>query len=85
MPFISSKKFFAVDASGSTSGSIMTKQRDFVLGVQTTANDVVCKWDTKCDIPQVCRSLSKSHLFLDGLSACLDRIKVGLRSHYLGE
>lgn len=53
IPFADTKKFFAVDASYSTYGTIMDRQKDFVLGLSTTARDVVCKWDFECEIPKV--------------------------------
>lgn len=53
VPFAEAKKFFAVDASASTMGGIMDKQRDYVLGLSSTKNDAVCLWHTRCDIPRV--------------------------------
>ena len=58
IPYAEAKKFFAVDASASTMGAIMKKQRDCVLGLSSTKDDAVCKWETKCEVPKV------SHPFL---------------------
>ena len=52
-PFADTKKTFAVDASGSTAGSIMASQADSVHAIRTGERDVVCKWDHSCEIPRL--------------------------------
>lgn len=54
VPFIKSRKFFAVDASGSTAGAILGRERKFVAYVRNeSANqeDTICLWGTRCDVP----------------------------------
>lgn len=51
LPFRTSKKFFAVDCSGSTSGAIMKAQHKFVQGLHGNAEDQVTKWDNLCREP----------------------------------
>jgi hypothetical protein len=52
--FLHSKKFFAVDASGSTSGSIINQERNFVEAVHgeyPNPADTVSLWGWTCDRP----------------------------------
>ena len=55
IPFVKSKKFFAVDDSGSTSGTVLKREREFVdhLRTQQHANedDTISLWGSECDIP----------------------------------
>ena len=57
VPFVEAKKFFAVDASSSTSGSIMRAQAETVWGLQGSHDDTVAKWSTSCQIPQILDSV----------------------------
>ncbi|KAF2799872.1 hypothetical protein K505DRAFT_293946 [Melanomma pulvis-pyrius CBS 109.77] len=53
-PFLKSRKFFAVDDSGSTAGSILRRERAFVDHVHecfATPDDSVSLWGTDCDAP----------------------------------
>jgi hypothetical protein len=54
IPFLLSRKYFAVDDSGSTAGAILKRERAFVDALQTNhANpaDVISLWGTGCDDP----------------------------------
>jgi hypothetical protein len=53
-PFLQSRKFFAVDDSGSTAGAILRQERSFVDSFKTkysNPDDAVSLWGFKCDIP----------------------------------
>jgi hypothetical protein len=53
-PLLASRKFFAVDASGSTAGSILRRERSFVDRIQSRyahPNDTISLWGTRCDVP----------------------------------
>jgi hypothetical protein len=53
-PFLQSRKFFAVDDSGSTAGAILRQERGFVdsfKGKYSNLNDAVSLWGYNCDIP----------------------------------
>ena len=52
-PFFESKKFFAVDSSGSTVGSIMRAQAKAVASIHGNPEDTVTKWDHKCEMPRI--------------------------------
>lgn len=47
------RKFFAVDASGSTEGDVMRAESEFVRGVHSNPNDNVTKWARQCERPQL--------------------------------
>lgn len=52
--FLQSRKYFAVDDSGSTQDLIISRERDFVLGLHTNfpnTSDAVSLWGYKCDPP----------------------------------
>ncbi|KAL1606235.1 hypothetical protein SLS60_003637 [Paraconiothyrium brasiliense] len=55
VPFIKSRKFFAVDDSGSTAGLLIKKEHEFVeriRGKQFFNNkDAISLWGTQCDVP----------------------------------
>lgn len=53
VPFLETKKFFAVDASGSTIGPIMRAQAKTVWGLRSSRDDTVAKWSSSCHIPQI--------------------------------
>jgi hypothetical protein len=53
-PFLQSRKFFAVDDSGSTAGAILRQERSFVDSFDakySNPSDAVSLWGFKCDIP----------------------------------
>jgi hypothetical protein len=53
-PLSQSRKFFAVDASGSTAGSVMRRERTFVEQFHSNLanrDDTVSLWGTRCDAP----------------------------------
>ncbi|KAF2829304.1 hypothetical protein CC86DRAFT_187887 [Ophiobolus disseminans] len=53
-PFLQSRKFYAVDDSGSTAGSILRRERAFVDAFQASyANpaDTISLWGSHCDVP----------------------------------
>jgi hypothetical protein len=53
-PFLKSRKFFAVDDSGSTAGSVSRRERafvDYVHGTFPTDSDSFSLWGTRCDAP----------------------------------
>ncbi|KAG8534022.1 uncharacterized protein KY384_000864 [Bacidia gigantensis] len=60
-PFANTRKLFAVDASGSTSGAPMEAEKHFVLGLSNLKEDVVCKWGHSCNIPQTIDSVPSSY------------------------
>ncbi|OAL45320.1 hypothetical protein IQ07DRAFT_549054 [Pyrenochaeta sp. DS3sAY3a] len=52
--FLESRKYFAVDDSGSTQDLIISRERDFVLGLHSrfpNASDAVSLWGFQCDPP----------------------------------
>ena len=51
VPFLEAKKFFAVDGSGSTAGSIMRAQAQTVRALHGNSKDTVAKWESACDNP----------------------------------
>jgi hypothetical protein len=54
VPFVKSRKFFAVDDSGSTAGHLLKREREFVDGVRnhhTNPCDTICLWGSDCDVP----------------------------------
>lgn len=50
VPFHEARQFFAVDASGSTAGSIMGQQHHFVRNL-SRESDTAAKWGSNCDDP----------------------------------
>lgn len=53
-PFLQSRKFFAVDDSGSTAGSILRQERAFVDRFReghANDNDTISLWGSQCDTP----------------------------------
>jgi hypothetical protein len=53
-PLLTSRKFFAVDASGSTAGTVLRRERTFVEGFQASyahPDDTISLWGTNCDKP----------------------------------
>jgi hypothetical protein len=53
-PFLKSRKFFAVDDSGSTAGSVLRQERAFVDRFRegyTNSNDTISLWGNNCDTP----------------------------------
>ena len=50
--FPEAKKFFAVDASGSTGGAIMKAQERAVLALHGNSEDTVVLWNTSCTCPR---------------------------------
>jgi hypothetical protein len=53
-PLLQCRKFFAVDASGSTAGSVMRRERAFVERFHSShanLDDTVSLWGTNCDAP----------------------------------
>ncbi|KAF2438357.1 hypothetical protein P171DRAFT_526050 [Karstenula rhodostoma CBS 690.94] len=54
IPFIKSRKFFAVDDSGPTAGHLLIREREFVECVRNESanqDDSICLWGSNCDIP----------------------------------
>jgi hypothetical protein len=55
VPFMSCRKFFAVDDSGSTAGAVLQSERDFVELMRGPAfahkNDKISLWGERCDEP----------------------------------
>jgi hypothetical protein len=52
--FLQSRKYFAVDDSGSTQDLIISRERDFVLGLHNSfpnASDALSLWGWRCDPP----------------------------------
>ena len=80
VPFAEAKKFFAVDASGSTSGTVMDRQRESTLGLHTSADDFVCKWDWDCYDIQAVDSVPKEYFWGSGGTrpACIFRQRVAV-------
>ena len=64
VPFVDAKKFFAVDASGSTSGSIMRAQAKTVWGLRGSSDDTIAKWSYSCELPQLLDNVP--HNFFQG-------------------
>ncbi|KAL2039975.1 hypothetical protein N7G274_007378 [Stereocaulon virgatum] len=62
--FLEAKKFFAVDASGSTAGSIMRAQAQVVRALHSNSKDTVAKWDNRCEDPSLLDSVAAN--FFDG-------------------
>ena len=60
IPYEATKKFFAVDGSGSTVGSIFAAEVTGVLGLQTAKQDTVCIWDYNCTVPKTLDSCAHS-------------------------
>lgn len=56
------KKFFAMDASGSTSGRIIRAELAFVKGLHTNSEDTVAKWDHDCETPQLVDKIGPGYL-----------------------
>ncbi|ORY18318.1 hypothetical protein BCR34DRAFT_554015 [Clohesyomyces aquaticus] len=53
-PFVKSRKFFAVDDSGSTAGSISRREREFVEKFRENdpnIGDMISLWGSACDVP----------------------------------
>ena len=63
--FSKTKKFFAVDASGSTSGAIMYRQKDSVLSFHANPDDFICKWHHHCYEMRVIDAVADD--YFDGL------------------
>ena len=53
VPFVDAKKFFAVDASGSTFGPIMKAQAKVVWGFHGNSDDTIAKWNYSCELPRL--------------------------------
>lgn len=54
-PFLNCRKYFAVDDSGSTAGSVLRKERAFVEAFREshpTTADTISLWGSKCDTPK---------------------------------
>ncbi|KAJ4368066.1 hypothetical protein N0V83_006421 [Neocucurbitaria cava] len=55
-PFLRSRKYFAVDDSGSTAGAILRQERAFVDSIRTSfpsnEADAISLWGSRCDEPQ---------------------------------
>lgn len=62
--FLEAKKFFAVDASGSTAGSIMRAQARVVRALHGNSKDTVAKWDDRCEDPSLLDNVAAN--FFDG-------------------
>ena len=52
IPFNISRRFFAVDASGSTIGKIIKSEGEFVQKLSNNAEDRVVKWNSICSRPE---------------------------------
>ena len=53
-PFLQSRKFFAVDDSGSTAGTVLRRERAFVDKFRATyanPDDAISLWGSRCDSP----------------------------------
>ncbi|KAJ4310016.1 hypothetical protein N0V94_008652 [Neodidymelliopsis sp. IMI 364377] len=53
-PFLQCRKFFAVDDSGSTAGSVLRQERAFVDAFREchpNVGDAISLWGTNCDVP----------------------------------
>lgn len=53
-PFLQSRKFFAVDDSGSTAGTVLRRERAFVDQFRTSRanpDDAISLWGSQCDSP----------------------------------
>ncbi|KAI9654704.1 MAG: hypothetical protein M1831_005291 [Alyxoria varia] len=50
--YAETKKFFAVDTSGSTVGTVLRAEKECVFGLRSTPNDVVCQWHSFCEAPK---------------------------------
>ncbi|MCJ1277537.1 hypothetical protein MMC21_005350 [Puttea exsequens] len=64
--FYESKRFFAVDQSGSTIGAIMNAQAQVVKGLHTSTKDTVTKWDHVCENPQNLAMIPSGYFFGTG-------------------
>jgi len=64
VPFHDAKKFFAVDASGSTRGEIMKAQKRTVMALHGNPDDHVALWDTQCGKPSFVDAVGAQ--FFDG-------------------
>ena len=53
VPFVDAKKFFAIDASGSTFGPIMEAQAKTVWGFRGSHYDTIAKWSYSCELPRL--------------------------------
>ena len=67
--FLEAKKFFAVDASGSTMGGIMKAQERAVLGLHGNGDDRVVLWNTSCTIPRILAAVESGYFFGSGGTA----------------
>lgn len=47
------KKFFAVDASGSTEGDVLRAEHEFIRGLHSNPKDSITKWAGYCENPQL--------------------------------
>ena len=50
---LEARRFFAVDASGSTHGEVIRAEGDIVLGFHGNSEDTVTKWDMSCENPKL--------------------------------
>ncbi|KAL9582855.1 MAG: hypothetical protein Q9212_003054 [Teloschistes hypoglaucus] len=66
IPFNDARKLFAVDASGSTSGSIMRAQEKTVRRLHGNSADNVLLWATHCDNPQLMDQVAPSYFCGNG-------------------
>ena len=64
--FLTAKKFFAVDASGSTIGPVMRAQAKAVWGLRGNSSDTVTKWDTLCENPQLLDNVPIDYFYGNG-------------------
>ncbi|KAI4194622.1 MAG: hypothetical protein LQ350_007677 [Teloschistes chrysophthalmus] len=66
IPFNDARKIFAVDASGSTAGSIMRAQEKTVRRLHGNSADNVLLWATSCHDPQLIDEVAPSYFRGDG-------------------
>ena len=57
-PLLEARRFFAVDASGSTAGSVIRAEGDIVLGFHRKGKDTVTKWGTSCEHPKLVTTIN---------------------------
>lgn len=57
MSLSKARKFFAIDASGSTEGDVMRTESEFVTGLHANPQDSITRWAVRCEKPQVVDSI----------------------------